>query len=70
MEGEANGRAFFFLSLPGVVQSKSLSEAVALSQSVESGRGRTLVRPFFSLSISLFSLSSLSFYLYFFFYFF
>lgn len=63
-----NGRAFFsFCVFAGVVESKSLSEAVALSQSVESGRGRTLVRPFFPFqSLSLFSLSSLSSYLYFF----
>lgn len=65
MEGEANGRAFFFLSLPGVVQSKSLSEAVALSQSVESGRGRTLVRPFFPFqSLSFLSPLSLSIYIF------
>lgn len=56
-----NGRAFFsFCVFAGVVESKSLSEAVALSQSVESGRGRTLVRPFFPFqSLSLFSVLSL-----------
>ncbi len=63
-----NGRAFFsFCVFAGVVESKSLSEAVALSQSVESGRGRTLVRPFFPFqSLSLFSVLSLSSYLVFF----